>query len=256
MSPLRLLLPRPAAVGDLEAGREDTIMALADLYAYPDPVPARGWVRANMVASVDGAATGADGRSGSVSGRADRSVFSALRGVADVVLVGAGTVRAEGYRSPSPKPAFAQRRAAAHQSPAPALAVVSRSGQLDDASLFTGANPSLLVTSSAADVEGLCERLGGERVIVAGDDRVDLVAAVAALAHRGLRRVLLEGGPSLLGTALSAGCVDELCLTWSPVLVGGTHPRIAESQPGSWRLRLAHLLEHEGTLLGRWLVDH
>jgi len=87
--------------------------ALVRLYAYPEPLPAQGWVRANMVASLDGAAHGPDGLSGSISTPSDRRVFSVLRGHADVVVAGAGTVRAEGYSRPTAKPEDAARRRAA-----------------------------------------------------------------------------------------------------------------------------------------------
>ncbi|MFZ0157904.1 MAG: dihydrofolate reductase family protein, partial [Kineosporiaceae bacterium] len=91
MTALRLLLPADAVVGDLEGARDATVQALADLYAYPDPVPPGGWVRANMISTLDGSATGPDSLSGSIGGPADRAVFSAVRGVADVILAGAGT---------------------------------------------------------------------------------------------------------------------------------------------------------------------
>ena len=109
MSALRLLLPGTAVVGDLDDERADVVQALADLYAFPDPVPPHGWVRANMVTTLDGSTTGADGLSGTIGGAADRAVFGALRGLADVVLVGAGTARTEGYRRPAAQPGFTER---------------------------------------------------------------------------------------------------------------------------------------------------
>jgi len=259
MSQLRLLLPGSAIVGDLDDDRSDAIQALADLYAYPDPVPAGGWVRANMVTTLDGSATGADGLSGTIGGAADKAVFSALRGLADVILVGAGTARAEGYRRPTVKPEFAERRERAGQRPAPALAVVTRSGSLPgDGSLFTSSDPDgatgYVVTCAEADVDGLRARVGPERVIVAGESDVDPVLAVAQLAARGLPRVLLEGGPSLLGRTIAAGRLDELCLTASPILVAGEGPRIAHAEEGKLRLRLAHLISCDDVLLGRWLT--
>ena len=101
------------------------------VYAWPDwPVPT-AWLRANMVTTADGAARSPDGLSAGISSDADRRVFGRLRGLADVVLAGAGTVRAEGYKPAKVKPEFADRRAAAHQTPVPAIAVVSRSLELD-----------------------------------------------------------------------------------------------------------------------------
>jgi riboflavin biosynthesis pyrimidine reductase len=251
-----MLLPGSAVVGDLDGRRADAVQALADLYAYPTSLPQQGWVRANMVATLDGSASGADGLSGTIGGAADKAVFTVLRGLADVVLVGAGTARSERYRLPAPKPEFAERRLAAGQWPAPALALVTRSGRLpEEHDLFAGEAHSFVVTCAAADVDALRARVGHQRVIVAGEDDVDPVIAAAQLAARGLPRILLEGGPTLLGRFESAPRIDELCLTWSPVLVAGPGPRIAHGDPAMLRLRPAHLVECDGLLLGRWLVQ-
>jgi riboflavin biosynthesis pyrimidine reductase len=214
-----------------------------------------------MVSTVDGAATGADGLSRSISSSADRAVFSAMRGLADVVLVGAGTARAESYLLPEPKQAFAERRAAAGQSPVPALAVVTRSGDVSGIVLDSRGNHDgglfHIITCASADVAGLRRRFG-EAVLVAGDETVDPALALAHLAARGQRRVLLEGGPSLLGTFLDAERLDELCMTISPLAVAGHAPRIAHSSPEhpAWvRLRVAHLIECDGSLIGRWVAN-
>jgi len=253
---LRMLLPGTAQLGDLHHDREATLQAVADLYAYPDPLDSRGWVRANMVATLDGAASGSDGRSASISAPADTAVFGVLRALADVILVGAGTVRAEGYGPPKPRASFADRRAAAGQAPAAALAVVTRSGFVPgDTGLFTGDVPTYVVTTAGADLDRLRSLAGSEHVIVAGEAEVDVADAVGALAARGLRRILLEGGPTLLGSALAAGRVDELCLTWSPLLVGGDAPRIAVGPPVELTARPAHLIAADDLLLGRWLVQ-
>lgn len=267
MTALRLLLPGTAVVGDLsddrsDVHRDDVLSALADLYAYPSPVPATGWVRANMISTLDGSATGPDGLSGSIGSAADKAVFGVLRGLADVVLVGAGTVRAEGYRALAAKPSFAERRAAAGQAPVPALAVVTRSGRLarhnlvsDDAGRAAD-SPPLVLTCATGNVSGLRAAFGAQNVLVAGEDDVDPGIAVAQLVARGLTRVLLEGGPTLLGCTLRAGRLDELCLTTSPMLVAGRGPRIAvDDDHADIRLRAAHLIEADGVLLGRWLVQ-
>ena len=254
MTLLRLLLPGNADVGDLGDDRDGTVQALADLYAYPDPMPSRGWVRASMVSSLDGSATGADGLSKSLGGRVDKTVFSVLRGLADVVLVGIGTARAEDYGPLAPDDDFVDRRTAAGQAPAPALALVSGSGDVPAGKLFTGPNPSYVITTARADLDRLRSLAGPDRVIVAGDHELDPEDAIKALAGRGLGRVLLEGGPSLLGSMLGASRVDELCLTLSPHLLAGDGPRIAGGPPALLAARLAHLITADGTLLGRWLV--
>lgn len=252
-----MLLPGRAEVGNLVTDRDPTLQALADLYAYPDPMPPRGWVRASMVSTLDGSASGADGVSRSISSPVDRAVFGVLRGLADVVLVGAGTVRDEGYRAMRPDPAFAERRAASGQLPAPAVAVVTRSGRVPTGDgLFESSSPVFVVTTASADLAPLRRLAGPNRVIVAGGEDLDVADAVGVLAARGFGRVLLEGGPSLLGSAIAANRVDELCLTWSPMLVAGDGPRIATGPKAMLTARPAHLVAAEDMLLGRWLVQH
>lgn len=256
MTPLRLLLPGTAVVGDLTDDRPGAVQALADLYAYPTPMPLAGWVRACMVSSVDGSAAGPDGRSGSISSDADRTVFAVLRNLADVVLVGAGTVRAEGYGPPDARDDFQERRLAAGQSPAPVLAVVSRGGHLGPRQELLAADPgTLLVTTAGADLGTLRGRYGRSRVIVAGAEELDPELVTDQLAARGLRRVLVEGGPALLGRMIAAGRLDELCLTLSPLALAGPGPRIAHGPGGRQRMRLAHLVESGDALFGRWLVQ-
>ena len=142
---MRMLLPEPR---DLLTGED-----LDAAYAWPDWPAPRAWLRANMVTTVDGAARAPDGVSHGISSDADRRVFGHLRGLADVVLAGAGTVRQEGYRPARPKPEYAERRAAAGQAEAPAIAVLTRSLTVDLAGpLFTSATvPTVLITCAASD---------------------------------------------------------------------------------------------------------
>lgn len=256
MSQLRMLLPDSVVIGDPGNDRTDAVQALADLYAYPDPLPVHGWVRANMISTLDGSATGGDGLSGTIGGAADRMVLHVLRGLADVVLAGAGTARVEGYRLPRPETGFSDRRRDAHQRPTAVLALVTRSGAIpNDRDLFAEGTETLVVTCAAADVDGLRRQWGAQRIIVAGEEEVDPVVAAAQLAARGLPRILLEGGPQLLGRFVAVGRLDELCLTLSPQLLAGIGPRIAHGPAGLLRVRPAHLVECDGLLLGRWLVQ-
>jgi riboflavin biosynthesis pyrimidine reductase len=208
-----------------------------------------------MVSTLDGSAVAGDGVTAGISHPVDKAVFSVLRALSDVVLVGAGTVRAERYGPPSASSVFAGRRARAGQEPAAALAVVTRTGNLPaDTGLFADDARTFVVVPAAADVAALRARVGSERVVVAGDEDVDPRAAVEELAARGLRRVLLEGGPALLGRTIAAGRLDELCLTLSPLLAAGSGSRIALGEQADVRLHAAHLVEAEGLLLGRWVV--
>ena len=253
---LDVLLPLERAGEKIpaEAGEH----TLAGLYAHP--LPAAGaavWVRANMVASLDGAATGADDRTATINGAADLRVFRVLRAVADVVLIGAGTARAEGYATLRLPADLAAARTARGRPASPVLAVISRSGPLP-AALLDGDDPPLVITvTDRPDLDTLRARIGADRTLVAGTGRVDLRRALAALAARGLVRVLAEGGPRVLGDLVSARVVDELCLTWSPLLVGGPAARLID-HPGWFAppvpARPAHLLHADAVLLGRWLL--
>jgi len=229
--------------------------ALALAYAYPELTEAQSWVRANVISSLDGAATGDDGRSASLNTGADRDVFGLLRALADVILVGAGTARIEGYQRATVRAPWLELRAGrpAH----PTVAVVSRSGdippQLNQARENSGA--VLLVTCERAGNEAVDlarGTLGDDNVIVNGDASVDLVSALDALAARGLPRILCEGGPHLLRDLTASGRLDELCLTLAPTLVAGDHPRITAGASVTANLMPRLLIESQGTILGRW----
>ncbi|WP_315097236.1 dihydrofolate reductase family protein [uncultured Cellulomonas sp.] len=253
---LDVLLPLDSAVRHL-APREDE----AELAALFTDGPAGGvHVRANMVSTVDGAATGADHVSGSINGPADYRVFRVLRALADVVLVGAGTARAERYPPLDVPHGLRAVRASLGLPDQLELAIVTASGELPDSLLDTDRPPLVLTTGSAPSLDGLRSRIGADRVVVADGGlpgAVDPRAVVAALAERGLSHVLAEGGPTLLAQLVDADLVDELCLTWSPQLVGGPAGRVTHLP--TWftparSLTLAHLLHADGVLLGRWRV--
>jgi len=222
---------------------------LADLYAYPDTV--RPWVRTNFVASVDGAAQDPDGVSGGLGGEPDARVFKVLRSLCDVVVVGAGTVRAEGYRPISADSVHRELREGL--APAPLLAVVSRNLGIPDALVV----PGTIVITTASSPDAMRARLAETvDVIVAGEQEVDWAAVLDVFAARGLSRVLCEGGPSLHGALIEHDVVDEVCVTISPQLVAGTGKRVAHSaSPVPRELRLGHCVEDEGVLLTRWVRD-
>jgi riboflavin biosynthesis pyrimidine reductase len=215
------------------------------------------WLRANMVSTLDGAAHHG-GRSQPISTAADMRIFGTLRGLADVVVVGAETVRLEGYRPARARVEFAARRAAAGQAPAPAVAVVTAGLDLDfSLPPFTSPLvPTLILTGAAAAPDRVAAaRKAGVRVVTAGDGAgVEPARAVQALAALGHTRLLTEGGPRLLGQFVAAGVLDELCLTVAPMMTAGDAQRIAggPSVAVPRRFALASLLEEEGFLFGRY----
>jgi riboflavin biosynthesis pyrimidine reductase len=235
---------------------------LAALYTCPQPpAGAAPFLRANMVASLDGAAT-LLGRSGGLSSEADRQIFAMLRAITDVILVGAGTVRAERYGPVRPESEglrWAWLREG--RTPSPPIAVVTRGLGLDlDGPLLTEAPEdarTIVITTELAPADRRAAAARFADVLVAGETNVDLAAAVSGLARLGHRRVLLEGGPHLLGQAQDAGLLDELCLTLSPLLAGPGAGRIVQGAPppdgtGARPCVLGHVLAEEGYLFCRY----
>lgn len=229
---------------------------LVDVYSYPDAL-SRPWVRINFVSSVDGAAT-VGGFSAGLSSRADRQVFGLLRELADVVLVGAGTARTEGYRGTRSSAQLRSRRRMRGQAEVAPIAVVTASAAIEpDAPLLTDTLvPPLVLTTSAAP-EHRRERLAaaGAEVTVVGAEWVQPTPLLAELDRRGLRRVLCEGGPRLLGDLVAGDAVDEMCLTLAPCLAGGGAPRIvAGATPAAAQgLHTASVLAEDCVLLLRYL---
>jgi 5-amino-6-(5-phosphoribosylamino)uracil reductase len=229
---------------------------LRSLYAYP-PRPRRPWIRANFVSSIDGAVT-ADGVSAGLGTAADKRVFTILRELADAVLVGAGTVRAENYGGAKLNPAARAQRVSQGMSPDPVIVVVTASAAIDpQARIFTDTDVApIVITSSSAPSEArrAIAATGADLVEVSGDD-VSTESILGALDTRGLHRVLCEGGPGLFGRLLDDDAVDDLCLTTSPVLVAGDAGRISRSESASIRpMTRAHVLaDEDGTLLTRWV---
>lgn len=195
-------------------------------YAFPS----RPWLRMNFVTSLDGAATRA-GRSGGLGGEGDRRVFELLRRQADVILIGAGTVRTEGYGAMRLAAEAVQWRAACRMREHPVFAIVSRGLDLDPGSaVFTEAptRPLVYTVTTAAPARRRALSAVAD-VVDAGTSVLDPPAVRDDLVSRGLARIHSEGGPSLFGAFLAAGAVDELCLTVAPALDGGEAGRIARS---------------------------
>jgi riboflavin biosynthesis pyrimidine reductase len=212
---------------------EDT--DLPELYAAPD----QPWLRVNMVSTVDGAATGDDGTSRSINNGVDKMVFDLLRELADALVVGAGTIRIEGY--------------AVGRKP---LVVVSRTGSVPPTQREAESGKVLMATVSTAPyLDEAREILGKDHVLVLGSHRVDLARLKDELVLRGFRHLLSEGGPHLLRDLLDQGVADELDATLVPRIVSGSHRRITDGPPVDIPLRLTTLVEQDGTLLARWFIE-
>lgn len=243
MSELTRVWPLPAQV-------TSNPMQIADWYAVTER--AAPWLRMNFVASLDGGVS-VDGLSGGLGTDADHVVFDALRTLADVIIVGAGTVRAEGYGAM--RVDAAGQRTARGIAAQPVFAIVSHSLSLDPGDRIFADAPvrPIIVTCENADAERKKRLEQVADVLVCGTDRVEGRAMRDALVARGLAQMHCEGGPTLFGDLVRDDAVDELCLTLSPALVGGAAGRILAGADQTMRgLALTHVIEGDGTLLLRY----
>jgi len=224
---MRRLLPEPAADVTVDVAYS------APLGSHSD----RPWVALCMVSSIDGS-TAVDGVSAGLSSPTDTAVLWRLRHLADVILVGAGTVRDEGYGAPRKE---GQR-----------IGVVTRTGDVDLAGELFTSGAGLLITTEDAAFEST-----GVDVIRAGVDSVDLGEAVRRLGQLvpTCSLVQAEGGARLNGALLDADVIDEINLTTSAAAVGGGGPRLASGAADHrHRFELRQLaIDEESLLYARWL---
>lgn len=176
------------------------------------------WVRLNMITSLTGSAVGPDGTSDTLTNRADRAILGVIRASADAVVVGAQTVRAEGYLLPKRS----------------RLVVVSRSGDLAGHRLQPAADgPAdqvLLVLPRDATAPPAVHGVSIVRV-ESEDERMPVAGILAALEDRGFRRIVCEGGPSLAAQFADSDVIDEYCVTAAPRLVPSAGPFLPITGP-------------------------
>jgi riboflavin biosynthesis pyrimidine reductase len=219
-------LPAPIEIPEDAGGAR----RLAELYAFD---PHRVSLRAVMNATIDGAIAGADGTSGPLRNPTDSFAFGVLRAVADVVLVGAETVRAEDYRRPQGRSDLLSPSLRPGGGTRPALAIMSRSGDLPDS--VEADWPTLLITDAAHREEaGRRSGLPAQNIITA-ESPAEVRRELAARGHRGIQ---VEGGPSTLARLAAAGELDELCFSVTHRTVGGDSSRLLQGDDAevSWEL--------------------
>lgn len=240
--------------------RGEVALADEDLLAAYATDPATPWLRVNFVTSVDGAVSAADSFSAGISDEADKRVFGLLRMTCDALMVGAGTLRHEGYGAMRLGERSEDWRVEHGLPENPPLVIVSRRLDLDPtSSVFTEAPVRpMIVTAATAPAERRAALAEVAHVIARGDDEVDLPGALEVLRNMGFNQVLCEGGPQLLGALTAADQVDEMCLTISPTLVGPGPGRItAGPRPDVPRsLTLNHILTSGDLLLLRYTRFH
>ena len=225
---MRRLLPEPA---------DDTTVD----EAYGSALGSRAdgpWVGLCMVASIDGS-TAVDGNSAKLSSATDAAVLGRLRQLADVIVVGAGTVRDEGYGAP--------------HKPGQRVGVITSSGRMDYSSDLFVSGAGFVITSET----GAPELPSGIDVVRVGDHRIDLQAALLRLRTVVDRAdyVQVEGGAALNGALFDADLIDEINVTTSPATVGGPGPRLAVgAPPRAHRFDVAQLaIDDESFVYMRWL---
>lgn len=227
------LIPAPGTQFDLESDLD----RLTELYRPPST----SWLRLNFVASIDGIAADSNGLSEGLSSRTDRRILGLIRKNSDVVLVGAGSVRAEGYFLPRSTD----------------LAVVTSTGDLGGHQFPKSISPEKLTVfcPKSAKVR-LVESLGEVpyTVIELPGPEINLREVIKALNSQGRSSIVCEGGPTLAAKLIDAGLVQELCLTINPSLIGAG-PGFLSGLVDGKTLELSQLLlDEESLLYGRWLL--
>lgn len=215
----------------------------------------RPYLLLNMIASLDGAST-IKGLSGGLGSAADQRILVALRACCDWILVGSGTAKAERYRPPRMNPAAVDRRSQLGFEAAPRLAIVTASGKLDPsipALIHPNQPKTLIICGKQANHQHLAE-LNAE-VVWLPTPRPKPQEVLGVLYERHAKVVLCEGGPSWNASLLSAGVIDEICLSISPRLVGGTAGRVVagtqERLPTN--MALQRVLVEDGYLFTRYI---
>jgi riboflavin biosynthesis pyrimidine reductase len=227
--------PGPSESFELDA--PTTRDRLLELYRPDSPE----WLRLNLVTSVSGSAAGSDGTSESLTTRSDRRILGVIRELSDAVLVGAQSVRAEGYQLPKRS----------------RLVVVTASGDLSRHGLGADGASSVTVVCPASAIPTVRETLGNADIIEidAADGRVPVTELVAALREAGFASIVCEGGPALAAQLLDADLVDEVCLTTSPVLTELHLPALGMPGLTQRPVTLRQLIvDDDSAVFARWTV--
>ena len=243
----------------LETVQKISNQHLMSYYLYPDLLT-RCWIRGNMISSLDGSST-KDGRSGGLANINDRAIFSIIRQSADIIIVGASTVLIEEYSNVCLSINQQNERKKYGQSNIPQIAVITTSSKLKKSDKFFSLNKKQVpfVFTSANNFINTQKRLNMSAEVVnvssKNPEKIDFFTIVKFLAERKFFRILIEGGPFILGKLMEKNILNELCLTISPILIGGKSKRIAISTKQlEVRMQpLSLLMDNEGYFYIRYI---
>jgi riboflavin biosynthesis pyrimidine reductase len=215
--------------------------ALDDWLTERYALPGAEWLRLNLITALGGQITGPSGGSNDLAGGIDRPLLRVLRAAADVVLVGAASVRAEGYTMPRRAP----------------LAVATTSGDLAGRRFPAGLQPGRLLVVCPESARGRVDSELGDRATVLplpDDAGGSARAVVTALRDHGYGRIVCEGGGRLASRLLAEGLVDEFDHSIAPVLVSPGAPLTTGDVPLTNARLTGLLLDATDRLYARWAL--
>lgn len=232
---MKLTRVHPGVAQDLDLDAPDGRETLLDWYRPPSP----DWVRLNLVLALSGSAVGPDGTSNSLTSRADRRILGVIRELSDAIVVGAQTVRAEGYQIPKKT----------------RLAIVTGSGDFAGHQLDPDQSHRVTVVCPQGAADSVRTQLPNAEILVveSSSGRIEAHVIIDALRTAGYRSLVCEGGPSLASSIVAADLLDDACLTISPTLRDSAPSAFAASGLGEHRLTLEQLiLDDESYVFTRW----
>ena len=223
---------------------------IAAAYAWPEG----SWTRAMMITTLDGAIAGTDGLSGSISSSTDRLIFAEVRRLADAILVGAGTIRAERYNPMKARPEYQEDRAAAGLQTAPVVVIVSRGLDLpwQDPLFHESAQQPIVITGAHESSSNELKRAQAHADVQQIPD-LDARTIIGAMHVRGLSRIVCEGGPTLLTQMAAADLIDEYDITLAPILAGNGHGIIDGPLGEIKRLHLLQTITDDGFVFTKYV---
>lgn len=223
----------------------------------------RPFVFVNVAMSADGKISTRERRQVRISGSADFARVDRIKAESDAIMVGIGTVLADNPSLTVKSPELRARRVAAGKDEHPIRVVVDSAGKTspDADILHKGPGKRIVAVSRRADMERVAALGKHAVVVIAGDEMVDLAALLAELYRQGVRRLMVEGGGTLIWALFAQGLVDELQTFVGNIVIGGKDAPTPADGDGFTRevdftrLRIIEIERLDDGLLVRWSVE-